>query len=317
MNISPSTQTTLLLFAGVFGVLLLASSIGALLKWRVAQGQPHTVIDNLNARVNAWWVMIGVIGLSFACGKGGVMVLFYLISFYALREFMSLAYTRRGDHAAIAVAFYIALPVQYFLIWIDWYGLYSIFIPVYAFLILPILAAVGGDTQRFLERTSKVQWGLMISVFCISHVPALLTLNIPGFEGRNLLLIAFLVIVVQGSDVLQYVWGKLLGKRKVAPELSPSKTWEGLLGGVASATALGALLSWATPFTPWQAALMSLTICVMGFFGGLVMSAIKRDRGVKDWGTMIEGHGGMLDRLDSVIFAAPIYFHALRYGWVP
>ena len=261
--------------------------------------------------------MIGVIGLSFACGKGGVMVLFYLISFYALREFMSLAYTRRGDHAAIAVAFYIALPVQYFLIWIDWYGLYSIFIPVYAFLILPILAAVGGDTKRFLERTSKVQWGLMISVFCISHVPALLTLNIPGFEGRNLLLIAFLVIVVQGSDVLQYVWGKLLGKRKVAPELSPSKTWEGLLGGVASATALGALLSWATPFTPWQAALMSLTVCVMGFFGGLVMSAIKRDRGVKDWGTMIEGHGGMLDRLDSVIFAAPIYFHALRYWWVP
>ena len=207
--------------------------------------------------------------------------------------------------------------MQYFLIWIEWYGLYSIFIPVYAFLVLPILAAVGGDTKRFLERTAKVQWGLMVCVFCISHVPALLTLQIPGFEGRNLLLIAFLVIVVQGSDVLQYVWGKLFGKRKVAPELSPSKTWEGLVGGVASATALGAALYWTTPFNPWQAALMALTICVMGFFGGLVMSAIKRDRGVKDWGTMIEGHGGMLDRLDSVIFAAPIYFHALRYWWVP
>jgi phosphatidate cytidylyltransferase len=262
-------------------------------------------------------VMIGVIGLSFACGRNGVIVLFYLISFYALREFMSLAYTRRGDHHAIAVAFFIALPVQYFLIWIDWYGLYSIFIPVYAFLVLPILAAVGGDTKRFLERTSKVQWGLMVCVFCISHVPALLTLQIPGFEGRNLLLIAFLVIVVQGSDVLQYVWGKLFGKRKVAPELSPSKTWEGLVGGVASATALGAALYWTTPFNPGQAALMALTICMMGFFGGLVMSAIKRDRGVKDWGTMIEGHGGMLDRLDSVVFAAPIYFHALRYWWVP
>lgn len=317
MNLSASTQTTTLLFSGVFSVLLLASGIGALLKWRVAQGQPHAVIDNLNARVNAWWVMIVVISLSFAAGKGGVIALFYLISFYALREFMSLAYTRRGDHAAIAVAFYIALPVQYFLIWIDWYGLYSIFIPVYAFLVLPILAAVGGDTQRFLERTSKVQWGLMISVFCISHVPALMMLQIPGFEGRNLLLIVFLLLVVQGSDVLQYVWGKLLGRRKVAPKLSPSKTWGGLLGGVASATALGALLSWATPFTPWQAALLSLTICVMGFFGGLVMSAMKRDRGVKDWGTMIEGHGGILDRLDSVIFAAPIYFHALRFWWVP
>jgi len=185
------------------------------------------------------------------------------------------------------------------------------------FLILPILSAVGGDTKRFLERTAKVQWGLMVCVFCISHVPALLTLNIPGFEGRNLLLIAFLVIVVQGSDVLQYVWGKLMGKRKVAPELSPSKTWEGLIGGVASATLLGAALWWATPFAPWQAALMAFMICVMGFFGGLVMSAIKRDRGVKDWGTMIEGHGGMLDRLDSVIFAAPMYFHALHYWWVP
>jgi phosphatidate cytidylyltransferase len=157
----------------------------------------------------------------------------------------------------------------------------------------------------------------MICVFCISHVPALLTLPIPGFEGRNLLLIAFLVIVVQGSDVLQYVWGKLLGRRKVAPELSPSQTWEGLIGGVASATLLGAGLYWATPFNPWQAGALALLICIMGFLGGLVMSAIKRDRGVKDWGTMIEGHGGMLDRLDSVIFAAPIFFHAVRYFWVP
>lgn len=317
MNISAATQTTLTLFGGVFAVLLLASTIGALLKRRVASGQRNAVIDNLNARVNAWWVMVAVIGLAFAFGKSGVIVLFYLISFYALREFVSLAYTRRGDHNAIAVAFFIVLPTQYLLIWIDWYGLYAIFIPVYAFLLLPILAALGGDTQRFLERTSKIQWGLMVCVFCISHVPALLTLQIPRYEGRNLLLIAFLVIVVQGSDVLQYVWGKMLGRRKVAPVLSPSKTWEGLIGGVASATALGAALYWATPFAPWQAALISLAICLMGFFGGLVMSAIKRDRGVKDWGTMIEGHGGMLDRLDSVVFAAPIYFHLLRYWWVP
>ena len=312
-----STQTTLQLFAGVAGVLILASAIGALLKWRVAHGAPHSVIDNLNARVNAWWVMVAVIVIAFALGKAGVILLFYLISFYALREFMSLSYTRRGDHLAIAAAFYIALPVQYFLVWIEWYGMFAIFIPVEVFLILPILSAVGGDTKRFLERTAKVQWGLMVCVFCISHVPALLTLKIPGFEGRNLLLIAFLVIVVQGSDVLQYVWGKLFGRHKVAPELSPSKTWEGLVGGVASATALGAALYWATPFTPWQAALMAFMICIMGFFGGLVMSAIKRDRGVKDWGTMIEGHGGMLDRLDSVIFAAPLYFHALHHWWVP
>jgi phosphatidate cytidylyltransferase len=303
------------LFGGVLLVLVVASSIAAVLKWRVARGQPHGVIDNLVARINAWWVMVLVIGLAFLFGKAGVLVLFVLISFHALREFLTLAYTRRGDHLAIAMCFFVVLPVQYLLIWIEWYGLYSIFVPVYAFLLLPIIAALGADTKRFLERSAKVQWGLMISVYCISHVPALLTLQIPGYAQRNLLLIAFLVIVVQGSDVLQYVWGKLLGKRKVAPELSPSKTWEGLIGGVASATLLGAALYWITPFKPWQAGVIAFVICLMGFFGGLVMSAIKRDRGVKDWGHMIEGHGGMLDRLDSVVFAAPVFFHVTRYWW--
>ena len=152
-------------------------------------------------------------------------------------------------------------------------------------------------------------------MFCLSHVPALLSLHIPGYEGRNLLLIAFLVLVVQSSDVLQYVWGKLLGRHKIAPELSPSKTVEGFLGGVASASVLGALLWWITPFSPLQAGGIALLIRLMGFFGGLVMSAIKRDRGVKDWGRMIEGHGGVLDRLDSVIFAAPVFFHMTRYFW--
>lgn len=312
-----ASRTTLTLFAGVAGVLVVASALGALLRWRVARGRPHAVVDNFNQRVAAWWWMVGVIGLAFAFGKGGVILLFFLVSFYALREFVSLAYTRRGDHHAIALAFYVVLPVQYLLVYVEWYGLYSIFIPVYAFLVLPIASALGGDTKRFLERTTKVQWSLMICVFCISHVPALLTLDIRGFEDRNMLLIAYLVIVVQGSDVLQYAWGKLLGRHKVAPELSPSKTWEGLVGGVASATALGTALSWATPFLPWQAAWMAFTICLMGFLGGLVMSAVKRDRGVKDWGAMIGGHGGMLDRLDSVIFAAPVYFHALRYWWTP
>jgi phosphatidate cytidylyltransferase len=188
-------------------------------------------------------------------------------------------------------------------------------VPVYVFLLLPIVVALRGDTTRFMLRVAEMQWGVMVAVFCISHVPAILTLDIPGFEDRKLLLIAFLVIVVQSSDVLQYVWGKLIGKRKVAPSLSPSKTWEGLVGGVASATLIGALLWWITPFTPVQAGIMALVVTLMGFFGGLVMSAIKRDRGVKDWGRMIEGHGGMLDRLDSVVFAAPIFFHLVRYWW--
>ncbi len=304
------------IFAGAVAVLIVASVIGLILKLRFAAEEPHGVIDNLNSRIRAWWWMVGVLAAAFWLGKGGVIVLFALLSFFALREYITLCYTRRGDHLVLLLAFFIALPVQYALIWIDWYGLYSIFIPVYAFLLLPIFAALGADTTRFLERASKVQWGLMICVFCLSHVPAIMTLSIPGYEGRNLLLIAFLVLVVQGSDVLQYIWGKLLGKHKVAPELSPSKTWEGLIGGVVSATVLGAALHGITPFTALEAALVALVICLMGFFGGLVMSAIKRDRGVKDWGSMIEGHGGILDRVDSVVFAAPIFFHMVRYGWI-
>jgi phosphatidate cytidylyltransferase len=216
---------------------------------------------------------------------------------------------------ALAVAFFVVLPLQYYLVWSEWYGLYSVFIPVYVFLLLATVAALRQDTTNFMGRVAETQWGLMLSVFALSHVPALITLPIPGYEGRNMLLIAFLILVVQSSDVLQYVWGKLLGRRKIAPELSPSKTVEGFVGGVGSATLLGALLWWVTPFAPWQAGAMALLITLMGFFGGLVMSAIKRDRGVKDWGWMIEGHGGVLDRLDSVIFAAPVFFHVTRYFW--
>ena len=172
-----------------------------------------------------------------------------------------------------------------------------------------------GAGRNFLNRVAETQWALMICVYCASYVPALLMLEIDGYAGRNILLIAFLVIVVQLSDVLQYTWGKLLGRHKVAPRLSPSKTWEGLLGGVASATLIGASLWWITPFSPWQAALMALIITLCGFFGGLVMSAIKRDRGVKDWGHLIAGHGGFIDRLDSVVFSAPIFFHLTRFFW--
>ena len=309
------TQQTLALFGGIAVVLIVASAIGWLLQRRYAGKGPNAVIDNLISRINAWWVMVGAIGIAFALGKTGVIVLFAFASFTALREFVTLLPTRRGDHTALGAAFFVVLPLQYYLVAIEWYGLYSIFIPVYAFLLMPIVAALRGDTTNFMVRVAEVQWGLMICVFCISHVPALLTLPIPGYEGRQILLIAFLVLVVQSSDVLQYVWGKLLGRRKIAPLLSPSKTVEGFVGGVASASLTGAALWWITPFTPWQAGIMALIINLMGFFGGLVMSAIKRDRGVKDWGSMIEGHGGMLDRLDSVIFAAPIFFHITRYWW--
>lgn len=309
------TMHTLALFGGIVGVLIVASLVGFALERRYAAQGPNHAIENLNSRIKSWWVMVIATAIAFAFGKAGVILLFAVASLASLREFVTLTLTRRSDHLALAAAFFVILPAQYYLIWTEWYGLYSIFIPVYAFLLLPIVAAVRGDTKAFMPRVAEVQWGLMISVFCLSHVPALLTLTIPGYEGRNLLLIAFLIFVVQSSDVLQYVWGKLLGRRKIAPLLSPSKTVEGFVGGVLSATLLGAALWWITPFSPWQAGAMALIVNLMGFFGGLVLSAIKRDRGVKDWGDLIQGHGGVLDRLDSVIFAAPIFFHLTRYWW--
>lgn len=306
-------ETTLLLI-GLAVVLTTASTVSMVLTRRAADPNSATLV-NLNQRIKAWWVMIAIIAAAFLFGRNGMIVLFALISFAALREFVTVTHTRRSDHWVLLGMFGIIIPAQYYLIWVEWYGLYTIFIPVYCFLIMPAITALHGDTERFLERVAAQQWAVMISVYCLSHVPALLTLNIPGFEGKKLLLIAFLIIVVQGSDVLQYIFGKLFGRHRLAPKVSPSKTWEGLVGGLVSASALGAALYWLTPFSPLAAAGVSFLACLMGFFGGLVASAIKRDQGVKDWGQLIDGHGGMLDRADSIVFAAPVYFHIVRYFW--
>ncbi len=303
------------LLTGTFIFLGVATGIGQAIAWRFDPNDTNPTVQNLNARINAWWMMVIVLGAAFLIGQGAVIFLFAFLSFSALREFMTLTTKNRVDHWSLLLAFFVALPGQYYLIWINWYGLYSIFIPVYVFLLLPIFTVLKGEEKDFLIRISETQYALMICVFCASHVPALLTLDIPGFEGRNILMIAWLVIVVQISDVLQYVWGKLLGKHKIAPRISPSKTWEGFIGGVLSATLIGTALFWITPFSPIYAFLMALACTLMGFFGGLVMSAIKRDRGIKDWGHLISGHGGFIDRLDSVVFAAPIFFHLTRYAW--
>lgn len=302
------------LFIGLAVVLTSASAIAAFLSWRSPKPLSST-LQNLNVRIKAWWIMIAAISVAFLFGQGGVILLFAFVSFAALREYATLTNTRHADRWTLLSMFIVIIPVQYYLIWIDWYGLYSIFIPVYCFLAMPALTALRGDTQHFLERVSEQQWGIMLSVYCISHVPALMTLPIPAYQSRGLLLIAFLIVTVQGSDVLQYIFGKLFGKHRISPKVSPSKTWEGLVGGILSAAALGGALYWLTPFSPFEAGALAGLACIMGFLGGLVASAIKRDRGVKDWGHMIEGHGGMMDRADSLVFAAPVFFHVVRYAW--
>jgi phosphatidate cytidylyltransferase len=224
-------------------------------------------------------------GGAILAGRNAVIALFAFISFATLREFITLTRPRRADHGALFIIFFLVLSLQYVLIWMNWYGFFSILIPVYAFLILPTLAAVFADSKNFLARTSETQWCLMICVYCISHVPALLTLSIPGYQDRSALLIVFLLLVVQSSDVLRYVCGKLFGRHPIAPRISPSKTVEGFVRGVVCATILGASLWRITPFNAWQAAGMALVITLMGFLGGLVMSAIKRESRREGLGT--------------------------------
>jgi phosphatidate cytidylyltransferase len=305
------------LFCGVLGVLILASVIGSLLKKTARSDAARATIDNLNARTRAWWKMCAIFALTLLIGQIGTLILFALLSLLALREYITLIPTRRGDHRTLIWTFFVITPLQYYLIGIQWYGFFAIMIPAVVFLFIPTRIAMTGDTEHFLERAAKIQFGIMICLYCLSYAPALLMLRIPGFEGHDARLLFYLVLVAQMADVLKYTWGKLFGRHKIVPHVSPNKTWEGFLGGVLTAKALGSALWWITPFTPLQAAGMSLVIALLGAAGGLVMSAIKRDAQVKDFGAMIEGHGGILDRIDSLCFAAPIFFHLVRYFFVP
>lgn len=301
------------LIGGILVFLAVATVIGWILKGRAQSESARATVENLVARIRAWWAMVVVFGIAIATGGYGSLVMFTIVSFLAMREFMTLLPTRRADHRAMVWTFFLFLPAQYYFVATGWYGMFALLIPVYAYLLLPSLMVLAGDTEDFLARTSRLQWVLMICVFCVSHAPALQMLEIPGYAGQGAKLLLFLVVVTQVSDVLQYTVGKLFGRRKAIPSVSPNKTVEGYLGGGGLAVALGAGLWWATPFAPWQAALMALVIVLAGIAGGLVMSAVKRDRQVKDFGALIPGHGGVLDRIDSLCFSAPLFFHLTRF----
>lgn len=302
------------LIFGMVGVLVVASLLTQILRKKARTDGARLTWENVAARTRAWWGMVVIFTFAVLIGTQGATILFGLLSFMALREFITLTPTRPGDHRTLFWVFFVITPLHYWYLLDGWYGMFSIFIPVYAFLFVPVRSALSGDCEDFLERTAKIQWGLLICVYCVSHAPALLTLNIPGYQGENAKLLIWFVIIVEISDVLQYVWGKTCGKRKIAPSVSPNKTWEGLIGGGICTVAIGTAMWKVTPYSPLQAAGMSALVVIVGFLGGLVMSAIKRDRGVKDWGHAIAGHGGVMDRLDSLSFAAPIFFHVTRYA---
>lgn len=306
----PDLQT-LGLLGGV--LLLLAAAAGTVrfLKSRTDSGLDAAVLASLNHRVRAWFLLFLVLAAAFLLGQWATIALFGLMAFWALREFITLTPTRPGDHRTLFWVFFLITPMQFVLVALDWYELYSILIPVFAFLLLPARIALAGDYKRFLERTAKIEAGLLICVYCLSFAPAMLMLPDEAYAGTRLLL--FFVLIAQLSDGLQYAWAQLPSKHVIVPTINPHKTWEGLLGGAGTVTLLGAALWWATPFVWWMAGLMALVTALMGFAGALTMSAIKRDRGVKDYGTLVEGHGGLLDRIDSICFAAPVFFFVTKF----
>ena len=306
-NASPLIQIGLL----VLGVLVVGSVAVAGLR----RTKPDKDFSELAARVRAWWIMAAIFFAAVVVSNRISLLFFALMSFWAMKEYVTLLKTRPADHHALVLTF-LAIPVQY--LWIalnpPWYGMFIIFIPVYMLLSLPVRMVLSKETKGFVESASQIQWGLMIFVFGLSHLAFLLTLPITGNSSANgRTLVLFLVFVVEMSDVLQYIWGKTLGRHKIIPTVSPNKTWEGFVGGIATAMLLSLAIRFLTPFSIIETLWVSLLITVAGFFGGAVMSAVKRDFGVKDFGSVIPGHGGMLDRVDSLCYAAPIFFHYVRY----
>ena len=308
----------------VIGVLLLlgvATTVGQFLKGQPESGLNPAMVQTFNRRIRAWWLLCSLVAAALFLPRTVTVVLFGLLAFWALREFITLTPTRLSDHRTLFWVFILFTPLQFVLVGLGKYDLYSTLIPVYGLLFVTARVAFSRDPKRFLERTAKIQAGLVLCIYCLSLAPALLYLDIyttadlsklpdPQVNpyGKNALLLFYFVFIVQMGDALQYLWGKILGHRVIAPSVSSSRTWEGMLAGSGSAALLGAALYWATPFNEWQAGCISLVIALTGFAGGMAMSAIKRDRGVQDYGTLVVGHGGVLDRIDSMCFAAPVFF---------
>lgn len=301
--------------AGIFGLLVVAT----LVAWLIGRLRPGLDLAEVRLRIRSWWVMAAVFALAMVLSRAVSLVFFAFVSFLALKEYLSLIPTRRADRGVLFWA-YLAIPLQYWWIADAWYGMFIIWIPVYVFLFLPLRMVLIGETPGFLRAVGTLHWGLMTTVFSISHVAYLLVLPVaarPSAAGLAVAgpsLVLFLVVLTQLNDVAQFLWGKALGRVKVVPTVSPGKTVEGFLGGVGTTLLLALLLApWLTPFSRWQAVAAGLIVGVAGFIGDVVISALKRDLGIKDSGTLLPGHGGILDRIDSLTYTAPLFFHLVWY----
>lgn len=297
---------------------ILGLGAATLLVWlRPAPAGDEKAIEKrheLKARIGSWWAMVALLVVALALGRTAMIVLLAFVSYLALKEYLTIIPTRKADRVVLLVA-YLAVPVQYYWVGISWYGMFVIFVPVYMFLVLPAAMVLRGETQGFLKAAGTLHWGLMISVFAVSHAAYLLAVPPPDAPlGMGAGLLLFLLIATEFNDVAQFVSGRLFGKHKITPKVSPNKTVEGFVGGLLATTLLSAgLAPILTPIGAPQAAVIGALLATAGFFGDIVMSAVKRDLGIKDTGTILPGHGGILDRIDSLVFTAPVFFHAVRY----
>jgi len=322
-NLTPAQQIGAM-FVIVFGLLLLAGLALFLRSMREfadpQRAQQHRdEIDNLTQLLKTSWLLVFVFWVAWLAGDVSRLVLFGLGSFFALREFLTLSPTRRGDHRSLVLAFFVVLPFQYWLVGTAHFNLFTVFIPVYVFLAIPVVSALANDPTHFLERNAKLQWGIMVCIYGMSHVPALLLLKFPRYDQRNAFLLLFLVLVVQTCMVTQHLVARRLmqlNKPAAAPLVSQSFIWRAWWSGMVAGSLLGALLAGITPFVPGQAFALSFIACGAGSLGHLVMKALKRDRGIPIWrgqGKSVTGAGGMLDRIDALCFAAPVFFHSVRW----
>lgn len=269
--------------------------------------------EELLLRLKSWWWIVGLLFVSILSGVTASIVLFGFISFLALKEFLSIVPTRQSDRRVIFWA-YLTIPAQYYLVGINWYGLFVIFIPVYAFLILSVRMVLTGKNSGFIHSVGVLHWGMMLTVYSVSHVAGLLVLPLQNAANNGFGLMLFLIMMTQLNDVCQYLFGKWLGRRKIIPAVSPNKTWEGFIGGLVSVTLLAGLVGpLLTPMDFRFSLMAGFIIGVSGFFGDVTISSVKRDLKIKDSGQLLPGHGGILDRIDSLMFTAPLFFHFVRY----
>ena len=306
-------QQVALLFVALFGALTIATVVIGWLLRRDNEGSDRSL--RLMRDVRAVWIGAVVFWVSWISGPVGATLAFGTFSFLALREFITLAHTRRGDHRSLLLAFFVVLPLQYVIAGGRWFDLFTVFIPVYVFLAIPVASALAGDPERFLERNAKIQWGIMVCVYGLSHAPALLLLEFHGAAGRGAFLVFFLVMATAAAQIAQEVASRWLRRRPIARRIDRSFSYRAFGAGVAAAAVMGLLLFWITPFGAFQAVAMACIAGAAGTLGELVMKALKKDAGVRYWGNTasVTGAVGLLDRVAPLCFAAPVFFHSVRW----